>query len=461
MKGFRLRAAAALVGAGLTVQAHANWPQWCGPLLNGVAPDSAPPTSWGEDKNVKWKVKIPGKGSATPVIWKDKVFVVTAIAAPGETPAATAAAAPRPDAPTAGDEGGRRQRGGGAGGGGGFGGGEKPTAKVQFTVMALDRKTGKVVWQKIAREAVPHEGHHPRDGTFASGSPVTDGEHLYVSFGSHGIYCYDLDGNLKWEKDLGDMRTRNSFGEGASPALHGDTLVVNWDHEGEDFVVALDKRTGQERWRQSRDEPTSWSTPLILEHDGRTQVVVSATNRVRSYDLATGKQIWETGGMTANVIPTPVAGFGMVFPISGYRGAALLAVKLGAQGTIDGTDSIAWRHNKSTPYVPSPLLAGERLYFIGGNNGLISCFNAKTGQPYFEAERLTDLGGGVYASPVAAGEHVYVVGRDGKAVVLKIGDKFEVVASNRLDERMDASPAIVGKEMFLRGQQSLYCISES
>jgi outer membrane protein assembly factor BamB len=325
--------------------------------------------------------------------------------------------------------------------------------------MALDRKTGKTLWQKTAREALPHQGHH-RDGSFAAASPVTDGEHLYVSFGSHGLYCYDLKGELKWEKDFGDMQTANGFGEGSSPALHGDTLVLNWDHEGEDFIVALDKKTGNEKWRQKREEKTSWSTPLIVEHEGKAQVIVTATGKIRSYDLKNGEQLWECGGMTANVIPTPVAGFGMVYAISGFRGAALLAIKLNAKGSIDGTDAIAWKHGKSTPYVPSPILVGERLYFYSGNSAQLSCFNAKTGEALYEATRVSELGGNVYASPVAAGDRLYLVGRDGKAVVVKAGDKFEVLAANKLDDRIDASPAIAGKEIFLRGAQNLYCIAE-
>jgi outer membrane protein assembly factor BamB len=349
---------------------------------------------------------------------------------------------------------GRRRRGGG----GGLRS-ENPAEAYQFAVIAVDRATGKTLWQKVAREEVPHEGHH-RDHGFASASPVTDGEHLYVSFGSRGIYCYDLKGALKWQKDLGDMQTRNSFGEGASPALHGDTLVINWDHEGDDFIVALDKRTGEERWRQKRDEPTTWSTPLIVERDGKAQVVVSARNRVRSYDLKSGAQLWECGGMTENVIPTPVSGFDHVFAISGYRGAALLAIKLGRTGDLTNTDAITWQHGKGTPYVPSPLLSGERLYFYAGNNGVLSAFNAKSGEALFEAERIDGLLGGVYASPVAANGHVYLVGRDGKTVVIKDGDKLEPIATNKLDDKFDASAAIAGGEIFLRGHQYLYCIAE-
>jgi outer membrane protein assembly factor BamB len=212
-------------------------------------------------------MKIPGFGTSTPIVWKDQVFVVTAIPTGKKTEAAPEPAPAAEPAPEA--SGGQRRRGGAGGGGGGMRS-EKPSEAYQFAVIAVDRASGKIVWQKVAREEVPHEGHH-RDHGFASASPVIDGEHLYVSFGSRGIYCFDLKGNLKWEKDLGDMQTRNSFGEGASPAVHGDTVVINWDHEGDDFIVALDKRTGTERWRQKRDEPTTWSTPLIVEHDGKAQ----------------------------------------------------------------------------------------------------------------------------------------------------------------------------------------------
>ncbi len=425
-----------------------NWARWRGPAARGTAPLGTPPTTWSETEHVKWKLKIPGFGTSTPIIWGNRVFLLTAIPTGKKVaPAAPAAAeAPAPANP------GRQRRGGGMNA-------EAPSEAYQFAVVCVDRATGKVLWQKVAREEVPHEGHH-RDHGFASASPVTDGEHLYVSFGSRGIYCYDLEGGLKWEKQLGRMQTRNAFGEGASPALHGNTLVINWDHEGEDFIVALDKGTGKELWRQSRDEPTTWSTPLILEHKGVAQVIVSATNKIRSYELSSGKQLWECGGMTTNAIPTPVSDFDLLYAISGFRGASLLAIKLGQTGDLTDSDAIAWRHNKATPYVPSPLLSGERLYFYSGNNGTLSCFNAKTGKGLYESERIADLLGGVYASPVGAAGHVYLVGRDGKTVVIKDSDKLEPVATNKLDDKFDASAAIAGKELYLRGHEYLYSIAQ-
>jgi outer membrane protein assembly factor BamB len=257
-----------------------NWHQWRGPEATGVAPLGDPPTEWSDTKNIKWKVAIPGRGSASPIVWGDRIFVLTAIKT-DRTAEGPDAAAKRPVSPfrlAAQVEGDRdrenrpRERGrGGPGRRGGFGrglgfggsrfGAEAPTNFHEFVVMCIDRNTGETIWQRTAREVVPHEGHH-QTGTFASASPITDGKYLYASFGSRGVYCYDMQGNPQWEKDLGQMQIRMSFGEGSSPALLGNTLVLNWDHEGESFIVALDARTGDEKWRMPRDESSTWATPV-------------------------------------------------------------------------------------------------------------------------------------------------------------------------------------------------------
>jgi outer membrane protein assembly factor BamB len=437
-------AASAFQTARASEAADLNWPAWRGPRANGVAPYAEPPLTWSETNNVRWKVRLPGRGTATPIVWNDQVFIQTAIAVGAVAPAAA-----RPETPPAGTV-------GGAAPGGGLRV-EKPGGPHQFVLLCLDRRTGQTLWKQVARETVPHEGHHGDHG-FASYSPVTDGRLILSWFGSRGLHCYDLQGRKKWEKDLGRMQTRNSFGEGSSPALAGQTVVVNWDHEGDDFVAAFDKESGRELWRQPRDENSSWATPLVVAHGGQTQVVVSATSKVRSYDLATGKLIWECGGMTQNVIPSPVAGHGMVYPISGFRGSALLAIRLGRTGDLTDTDAIAWRVNRSTPYVPSPLLYENRLYFLGGNNGLLSCVDARTGKGLIDAVRLEALQG-VYASPVGAAGRVYLAGRNGAVVVIKDSDALEVLATNRLDDKFDASPAATGKDLFLRGREFLYCLS--
>jgi outer membrane protein assembly factor BamB len=428
---------------------QANWPQWRGPLWTGAAPQGDPPLKWDATTNVAWKVRIPGDGTSTPVIWGEKIFIQTAKPAKED---GTAPASDRPSSPTKGK--------GGKGSKGGFGGGPPPTELFQWILMCLDRNTGKTLWQKVAHEGVPHEGFRAGDGSFAAASAMTDGEQVFAFFGSRGLYCYDLDGNAKWQKDLGDQQTRNDFGEGATPALFGNTLVVPWDHEEQDFIVALDKRTGDELWRQPRDEPTGWSTPLIVEHDGKAQVITCGTNRTRSYDLATGNQIWECEGLTANVIPTPVHANGVVYATSGFRGFKLLAIRLGGSGDLTGTDSILWRLDQDTPYVPSPLLSGERLYFFKSNNALLTCLDVRTGKPHYSAQRIDGLGSAVYPSPVAAGGRVYLTGRNGTTVVIRDANKLEVLSTNVLGEPVDASPAVVGKQLFIRGRQNLYCIAE-
>lgn len=441
--------------------ADQNWGQWRGPLGTGVAPHADPPLKWSATEGVKWKVKLPGTGTGTPIIWGDQIFIQAAIPAgkkvadyPTALPSAVPAAQQqRPDRPAGGE--GQRQ---GRPPGGGGGRNEKPTEEHQFVILSIDRKTGKTQWQQTAKQEVPHEGHH-RDHTFTSASPITDGEQVFAYFGSRGLYAYDMKGNLQWSKDFGDMTTRNNFGEGSSPALHGNTIVVNWDHEGEDFIVALDKKTGEQIWRQGREEATSWSTPLIVEHEGVAQVITAASKMVRSYDLKTGKLIWECAGLTGNAVPTPVAANGVVYVTSGFRGAALLAIRLGRTGNLTDTDAVLWKHGKSTPYVPSPLLSNDRIYFLSSNNAILSCFDVKTGQPLFEEQRLEGIVPGVYASPVAAKDRIYILGRNGTSVVIKNSPQFEVLATNTLEEKMDASAALAGNEIFLRGHDHLFCVA--
>jgi outer membrane protein assembly factor BamB len=432
-----LSLAAAIVVCANSVMARAEsleyWPQWRGPQFNGVAPAANPPVKWSETSNVRWKVRIPGEGSGTPVIWGDQVFVM----------AAYSASNPEAAAPKA-EKGAKSV--------------SVPSEAYRWVLLCFDRDSGKIRWQKICREEVPHEGHHPTN-TYASSSALTDGQDVIAFFGSHGLYCFDLAGNLKWQKDLGKQSTKLGFGEGATPALYGNTLVVTFDHDREAFIVAFDKRTGQEIWRQPREEKTGWSTPLIVEHNGKAQVITTATNRIRSYDLATGEQIWEHEGLTTNAIPTPVTAGGVVFATSGYQGSKLFAIRLGKTGDLTGSDAIAWRLDRDTPYVPSPLLSGNRLYFFKSNNGILSCLDITTGKPHFSAQRIEGIQS-AYASPVAAAGRVYLVGRDGTTVVIKDADQLEILATNKLNDPTDASPAIVGKQLFLRSRQNLYCIEE-
>jgi len=412
-----------------------HWPQWRGPLATGMSPKGDPPLKWDGMLNVKWKCALPGAGASTPIVWGDQVFLLTAIDTGKK---AEAKDIPKQDPrfkPKT----------------------QPPSTYHQFIVLSVDRKSGKILWQKTVAERVPHEGHHETH-TYAASSPVTDGKHFWFSFGSFGVFCYDLQGNQKWKRELGTMHTRLGWGEAASPALHGDSLVVPWDQEADSCIYCLDARSGETKWKKDRKELTNWATPLIVEHKGKPQVIVNGA-RARSYDLADGKILWEMGGHTINAIPTPTVADGVAYVMTGYKGALAAAVPLDATGDVGENGKSLWKHTKGTPYVPSPLLADGRLWFTKANNPMLTVLDTKTGKPVIDQERLQGLNS-LYASPVGAKDRVYLCGRDGTTLVLKRGDQLEILATNRLGEGLDASPAIVGKQLFLRGEKHLYCIEE-
>ena len=433
---FALAAIAAM--ASQPVGFEKNWHHWRGPYATGAAAlDAAPPTTWSESENVRWKVAIPGMGHAAPIIWEDKVFIQTAIKV--EVPKEEKSDDENPFS--------------------GFFQGGAAADMYKFDLIAINRSNGDILWQKTLKEIAPHEGTHG-DATYASNSPVTDGEHVYAYFGSRGLYCVDMMGNVKWEKDIGTMYKSNTFGEGSSPAIYDNTIVILQDHERDSFITALDKRTGDVLWKTDRDERTTWSSPIIVEHDGNAQVITTGTNRVRSYDLATGDILWDGDGLTRNSIPSPVAADGYVYLMSGFRGSDLQAIHL-AEATGDITDStaIVWRYNRDTPYVPSPLLYKDTIYFLKSNDGILSAFNINTGESFYGPERLQGVSN-VYASIVGANDRVYIAGRNGVVNVIQYGSEFKVLAENKLDDSFNASPAIVGSELYLRGTQHLYCIAE-
>lgn len=427
------------------VSDHAHWPQWRGPFSNGMARGDAP-TAWSDTSNIKWKADIPGRGHSTPVIWGDRIFLTTAIPTGKPTPAPPA---PTPS-PSPGGQGERRGRADSG-----------PQVEHRFDVLCLDRKSGKLLWQRTAKVAVPHEGYHRMYGSFASNSPVTDGKYLYAFFGSRGVYCYDFNGKLLWEKDLGvQMKMRLAFGEGSAPLLVGDRLILVFDHEAGSFIVALDKRSGKELWRVPRDEGSSWSTPLAIDHAGRKQVIVAATKKVRSYDPESGKALWEAAGLGANAIPVPVYQSGVVYVMSGYRDPRLMAIKLGKGGDLTGSDSVLWSQTRGLAYTTSPVLHDNKLY-VATDSGMISAFNATTGEPHFAQVRLPKSYN-LKASPVGANGKLYLATEDGDVVVLRMGEKFEVISTNTLSGQMFiATPVIAGGELFLRGQNKLFCISQA
>jgi outer membrane protein assembly factor BamB len=411
-----------------------SWPQWRGPLANGVAPYANPPVHWSETNNIRWKLPLPGKGHSTPILYGHSLFLTVPV------PHGDVLAPVYDHAPGTHDS-------------------VPVTQYHQFAVLAVNRQDGRIEWRKNVRDEFPHEGGH-ETGSLTSNSPVTDGEHLYAFFGSRGLYCFDLEGELKWQKDLGRMQTLHAHGEGSSPVLHGDFLIVCWDHEGDSFLYALDKRTGRERWKVARDEKTSWSTPLVIDHQGKSQVIISATKRVRSYDLATGALLWECAGLSRNVVSSPVAGHGMVFAGNSYDWQAMLAIRLaGAKGDITDTPQLAWKLNRLTPYVSSPLLYDKTLYFLRHNQNILSRLEATTGQPLGEPLRLDGIRE-IFASPIGAAGRIYITGRDGVTLVLRHDATNATLALNRLDDVFSASPVAVDTELYLRGERSLYCISQ-
>lgn len=419
--------------------ADGDWAQWRGPDWNGVARGDAP-IHWSDTEHIKWKAEIPGRGHSSPVVWGDKIFVTTAVPTGKPAPEPEAAA---PDTP-------RRFRGFGRGGG------AQPEHK--FMLLCLDRKTGKLLWERVATVASPHEGYHPQYGSFASNSPVTDGKYVVAFFGSRGVYCYDLDGNKIWERTFIQLHMFNGFGEGSWPTLEGNTLLVLFDHEGDSFLVALDKATGKELWRANRnDGNTNWSGPVVITYNGKKQVIVSASRKVHAYDFETGKPLWEVAGLGQNTIPAPVSDGSMIFLMSGYRNPNLLAVKLGREGDLTGTDAVVWQNQRGNSYTPSPVLTGGKLYVLS-DSGMLSCYDAKTGTPYYQQQRLPKPYN-FKSSPVAAGGKLYMASEEGDVIIVNLGEKYEVVATNTLaDQMFIATPAILDGEIYLRGQNTLFAI---
>ena len=415
-----------------------NWAQWRGPYATGIAPVGDPPIEWSESKNVKWKVEIPGKGHATPIVWEEQIILLSAV----ETEKTVEIKKPE-------DVGQNNQW-------------MKPitTDRIhEFIVMSIDRKSGKTLWKTILNEELPHSETH-NFGSWASNSPVTDGKHIYAYFGSHGLYCVDMNGKLKWKRDLGKMQKAMSFGEGSSPVLYKDKLIVLRDHEGQSTLHVMDKITGKDIWKINRDEGSTWVTPYIFEYEGKAQLIISATGKIRGYNIESGDLIWECSGLTRNVIPMPVVYKNFIYLMSGFQGSALLAVDISkAKGDINNSDAIVWKYEQYTPYTPSPILLEDKLYFLRLNKGYLTCLDAADGKENYTIQKLEGIQN-IFASPVAVNNRIYIPGASGAFSIVKCDSEFEVLAKNTLDDGFHASPVIIGNNLYLRGFKYLYCISE-
>ena len=408
-----------------------DWRQWRGPFNTGMAIGDAP-LRWSDSSGVAWKVPIPGRGHSTPVIVGDRIFLTTAVpTGRGSAPAG-------------------RLRGGGGGADAGL--------EHRFEVMALDRRTGRAVWQQTAITATPHEGYHQTYGSFASNSPVTDGERLFAFFGSRGLYAYTLDGRPLWQKDFGvRLRMDNAFGEGTAPTLHDGRLILHFDHLEGGFLTMLDPATGKELWRVPRTERYNWAAPFVATHEGRRQIIVNGLT-VRGYDFDTGRLLWEASGLGENSVPQVVQHDDLVFAMSGHTIKMLMAIRLGGSGALSNTSGIVWSTPRGVSYTPSPLLHDGRLYVVS-DAGLLSCLDARSGRPHYQQQRLLKPYS-FKASPVGARDKLYLATEEGDVVVVRMGDRFEVLATNTLaDQSFIASPIIVDGVIYLRSRTHLFRIA--
>ena len=418
-----------------------NWPQFRGPGALGVADNPNLPEHWGTNENVAWKIEVPGRGWSSPIVWGDRVFLTT-VTSESEM-----------EVPKKGLY---------------FGGERKdiPSATYHWLVLAYDLKSGRELWRGEAHRGQPANRLHVKN-TYASETPVTDGERVYAYFGNVGLFCYDMDGHERWRTNWPLVKTRNGWGLAASPLFYeGRVFIVN-DNDENAFAVALDARTGRQLWRVERDEKSNWATPYIWQNELRTELVTCGTRRVRSYDLD-GKLLWELGGMSSIVIPTPFSKFGLLYICSGYVGEKtrpVFAIKPGASGDIalkpgeTNNAFIAWAQPTAGPYNPSPLVYGNYFYVLF-DFGFLSCHDARTGRQIYEKQRVRpDANTAFTASPWAANGKIFALSEDGDTYVFAAGPEYKLLHKNSLDEMCMATPAIAGDRLLIRTLTKLYCLS--
>ena len=417
-----------------------QWPQFRGPSAGIAENDPALPDRWSATENIIWKLDVPGVGWSSPVVWGDHVFVTSVINS-GQ------AEAPKP---------------------GLYMGGERPasTAPHRWMVHDVDFATGAVRWSKDVRDGVPAGPKHLKN-SYASETPVTDGERVYVYFGGVGLFVFDMKGTPIWSKPLGPFKTRYGWGTGASPVLHRDRIYIVNDNDDQSFLAAFDKRTGAEIWRVNRDEGTNWATPFVWEHDGRVEIVTSGSGRVRSYDLA-GKLLWELKGMSSISIPTPFERHGLLFISSGYIGdpqRPAYAIRPGATGDISlkagetSNQYIAWSMPTLAPYNPTPLVYGDYYYTLF-DRGFFTCHDAKNGREVYGRQRIATDASGFTASPWAYNGRIFALSEDGDTYVIEAGPEFKVLGKNSLGEMTLATPAIARGSLIIRTASKLYRVGQ-
>ena len=425
---------------GLAICGGADWPQFRGPNAAGYVTNQNPPTQWSTSENVAWRVDVPGKGWSSPIVWGDRVFVTTVVSeADGREPRKGLYIQDLQ--------------------------GTVPDGLHRWLLYCFDLKSGKRLWEREAHRGTPTSTVHLKN-SYASETPVTDGERVYAYFGNVGVFCYDFDGRPIWSQRFEPHETRLGWGTAASPVLHEGTLFVVCDNEEESFLVALDAATGKQRWRVDRDERSNWATPLVWKNELRTELVVPATGKVRSYDPVDGRVLWEFGGMSKTSIPTPTAAHGLLYVSSGYVGdkvRPIFAVRPGASGDVSlqndeaSNEFIAWHLPQSGPYHPSPLVVGDYLYVLY-DRGLLACYEARTGREMYGRQRLGSTA--FTASPWYADGKIFCLNEDGDTVVVRAGPEFEILGTNSLGDMALATPAIVGDRLLFRTLSKLYCLAD-
>jgi outer membrane protein assembly factor BamB len=443
----RLIVAFIVLAAGFTAARAQNWPQFRGPNATGVTEGPAKPVKWdaSTSTNVRWKTAIPGLSHSSPVVWGDKIFVTTAVSS-----------APKDETRF-----------------GLYGDVEpvKDDPKHAWKVFAIDKSTGKILWERTAYEGIPKVKRHPKSSHAAS-TPVTDGKYLIANFGSEGLYAYDFDGKLLWKQDLGVLDSGwfydvdYQWEYGSSPIIYKNLVIVQADIQKNSFIAAYDIKTGKLAWKTPREELPSWGTPTIYEGKQRAELIANGTKAIRGYDPATGKELWRLGPMSEITTPTPFVAHDLIFVTSGYPPVQpIYAIRPGGNGDLtlkDGKESsefVAWSKQRGGPYMATPIVYGELLYSCS-LQGVLTAYNAKTGERVYQ-ERLGGTGGAFTASPVASDGKIYLASEDGDVFVVKAGPKYELLAKNPVGEVMMATPAISDGLVIVRTVSHLFAFGEA
>jgi outer membrane protein assembly factor BamB len=421
--------------------ADSNWPQFRGPSAGGVG-TGTPPAEWdvASGKNILWSREIPGLAHSSPIVWGDRIYLTSAVPAKGDPELKVGLYGSIMPVP---DEG-----------------------KQTFVVLCLDRKSGKILWQREAFSGQPKFARHPK-ATHANPTPATDGKHVVAFFGSEGLFAFDMDGKPLWQKDLGTldagfyMVPTAQWGFASSPIIHNGRVIIEVDVQKDSFLAAFDVNTGKEMWRTPRKDVPTFGTPAIAPYTAGggkgEQIVLNGWKEIAGYDFATGKQLWTMKGGGASPVPTPVIQDGLIVITHAHAGRATFAIRTDAAGDLsEKRDAIAWKQDKTGNYMQTPLLDRGLAYFCY-DNGVLTVYELKNGEQVYQ-QRLGGGTSGFTSSPVAAGDRLYITNEEGHSYVLALGREYKVVAENELGEVVMATPAVSDGVLYIRGRKHLFAI---